>query len=71
MCLTCSRRPKLGFVTELFGFVNLFGNFIPHVILVARHTPVISKVMELPGIKQACDYLQKGGADTKKANQAV
>jgi hypothetical protein len=24
---------------QAFGFLNLFGNFIPHVIVVARHTP--------------------------------
>jgi hypothetical protein len=63
-------RPKLGFLTELFGFINLFGNFVPHIILVARHTPFLSKVMELPGIKHACDYLTKGG-ESKKANSAV
>uniref|UniRef100_A0A7S0UIH9 Vesicle transport protein n=1 Tax=Hemiselmis andersenii TaxID=464988 RepID=A0A7S0UIH9_HEMAN len=62
--------PKIGFAVELFGFLNLFGNFVPHVILVARHTPGVSKVMELPGIKQACDYLSKGG-ESKKANAAV
>ena len=61
---------KIGFAVELFGFMNLFGNFVPHVILVARHTPGLSKVLELPGVKQACDYLSKGG-EAKKANAAV
>ena len=37
---------------QAFGFLNLFGNFIPHVIIVARHTPGVSKLFELPGIKQ-------------------
>ena len=45
-------RPKIGFFVEIFGFMNLFGNFIPHIIVVARHMPVIGRVLELPGIKQ-------------------
>ena len=45
-------RPKLGFFVEIFGFINLFGNFIPHLIVVAKHMPVIGKVLELPGFKQ-------------------
>ena len=45
-------RPKLGFLIEAFGFVNLFGNFIPHLIVVAKHLPVIGRILELPGIKQ-------------------
>jgi hypothetical protein len=32
--------------------MNLFGNFIPHIIIVAKHLPVIGKILELPGIKQ-------------------
>jgi hypothetical protein len=47
-----SRRPKLGFVVEAFGFVNLFGNFIPHLLVVARHTPFLKGALDLPGIKQ-------------------
>eukprot|EP00802_Teleaulax_amphioxeia_P031746 Tamp_35199.p1 GENE.Tamp_35199~~Tamp_35199.p1 ORF type:complete len:146 (+),score=27.64 Tamp_35199:124-561(+) len=69
--LVVFRWPKIGFFVEAFGFLNLFGNFIPHVIVVARHTPGLGKLFELPGIKQAADYLQKGGAPTKQANSAV
>jgi hypothetical protein len=32
--------------------MNLFGNFIPHIIVVAKHMPVIGKILEVPGIKQ-------------------
>mmetsp|Transcript_17381 Transcript_17381/g.42166 ORF Transcript_17381/g.42166 Transcript_17381/m.42166 type:complete len:147 (-) Transcript_17381:84-524(-) len=68
--LVIFRWPKLGFFIEAFGFMNLFGNFLPHVIVIAKHTPVVSKIFELPGIKQAADYLQ-GASPNQKANQAV
>ena len=45
-------RPKVGIFVEIFGFMNLFGNFIPHIIVVANHMPVIGKILEVPGIKQ-------------------
>lgn len=69
--LVIFRWPKLGFLVEVFGFLNLFGNFIPHVIIVARHTPGLGKLFELPGIKHAADYLQKGGTPQKQASSAV
>eukprot|EP00287_Rhodomonas_sp_CCMP768_P011164 CAMPEP_0196718792 /NCGR_PEP_ID=MMETSP1091-20130531/1902_1 /TAXON_ID=302021 /ORGANISM="Rhodomonas sp., Strain CCMP768" /LENGTH=161 /DNA_ID=CAMNT_0042059537 /DNA_START=116 /DNA_END=602 /DNA_ORIENTATION=+ len=69
LLLVIFRWPKVGFFVEAFGFVNLFGNFLPHVIIVAKHTPVVSKIFDLPGVKQAADYLQ--GANQNKANQAV
>mmetsp|Transcript_31130 Transcript_31130/g.63178 ORF Transcript_31130/g.63178 Transcript_31130/m.63178 type:complete len:146 (+) Transcript_31130:129-566(+) len=69
LLLVIFRWPKVGFFVEAFGFINLFGNFLPHVIIVAKHTPVVSKIFDLPGVKQAADYLQ--GANQNKANQAV
>jgi hypothetical protein len=68
--LVIFRWPKLGFFVEAFGFVNLFGNFVPHLIVVARHTPVLSRVFELPGVKQAADFLQRSSS-VKQANAAV
>mmetsp|Transcript_36755 Transcript_36755/g.57468 ORF Transcript_36755/g.57468 Transcript_36755/m.57468 type:complete len:147 (+) Transcript_36755:137-577(+) len=69
--LVIFKWPKIGFMVEAFGFVNLFGNFVPHLIIVARHTPGVSKLFELPGIKQVADYLQNAGGGQKQANAAV
>jgi hypothetical protein len=55
--MLCFCRPKVGFFVEIFGFMNLFGNFIPHIIVVAKHLPVIGKILELPGIKQVFKIL--------------
>mmetsp|Transcript_85264 Transcript_85264/g.227397 ORF Transcript_85264/g.227397 Transcript_85264/m.227397 type:complete len:146 (-) Transcript_85264:356-793(-) len=69
--LVMIRWPKVGFFVEIFGFINLFGNFVPHIIIVAKHMPVIGKILELPGLKQACDFLQQRGASSSKAAAAV
>mmetsp|Transcript_38222 Transcript_38222/g.87036 ORF Transcript_38222/g.87036 Transcript_38222/m.87036 type:complete len:146 (-) Transcript_38222:118-555(-) len=68
--LVIIRWPKIGFMVEAFGFVNLFGNFIPHLVVVARHTPFLKGALDLPGIKQALDWMQKSSS-VKQANTAV
>ncbi|EME26615.1 Golgi transport protein GOT1-like protein [Galdieria sulphuraria] len=57
LCLILLRWPIVGFLVEGFGMINLFGDFIPMLLLVARQTPFIGKVFYLPGVKQLLDRL--------------
>lgn len=43
--------PVLGIALEAFGFVNLFGDFFPVVIAFLKRTPVIGKLLMLPGVR--------------------
>ena len=47
----------LGMLIEGFGFLNLFGNFLPIVISVSRQLPILSTVLNAPGISLVVDYL--------------
>ncbi|GJQ14608.1 hypothetical protein GpartN1_g6399.t1 [Galdieria partita] len=57
LCLILLRWPIIGFLVEGFGMINLFGDFIPMLLLVARQTPWIGKVFYLPGMKQLMDRM--------------
>jgi len=35
---------------QIFGFVNLFGNFFPPAIVAMQHTPILKDILRLPGI---------------------
>jgi hypothetical protein len=50
----------VGIIVEAFGFLNLFGNFLPTVLIVAKQVPILSKVLELPGISHAADFIVGG-----------
>ena len=45
-----SRWTLFGLIFQIFGFVNLFGNFFPPAIAVMQHTPILKDVLRLPGI---------------------
>jgi len=47
----------VGIIIEAFGFLNLFGNFLPTVLIVARQIPILSNFLELPGVSHAADFL--------------
>ncbi|CAG8522181.1 26514_t:CDS:2 [Dentiscutata erythropus] len=49
--------PVLGMVIELFGFLNLFGDFFPVVISFLRKLPVIGSLLNAPGISQVVDKI--------------
>lgn len=48
--LVIFKWPKIGFFMEVFGFINLFGNFFPQVIPFLRAVPGINKVLDLPAV---------------------
>lgn len=49
--------PVIGMAIELFGFINLFGDFFPVVLSFLRKMPVIGTFLNLPGISQTLDRI--------------
>ncbi|KAF0364793.1 Got1-domain-containing protein [Gigaspora margarita] len=49
--------PVLGMVIELFGFLNLFGDFFPVIVSFLRKLPVIGSLLNAPGISHAVDKI--------------
>uniref|UniRef100_A0A914WPS4 Vesicle transport protein GOT1B n=1 Tax=Plectus sambesii TaxID=2011161 RepID=A0A914WPS4_9BILA len=49
--------PMVGICIELWGFVLLFGGFIPVAVNFLRRVPVIGQLLSLPGLKQVLDWL--------------
>lgn len=47
----------IGMCFEAFGFLNLFGNFLPTVLAVARQIPGLKTILELPGVSHAADFI--------------
>lgn len=47
----------VGIIVEGFGFLNLFGNFLPTVVAVGRQLPGLGVVLDLPFIAPAIDFL--------------
>jgi len=51
------RWPVVGFFIELFGFVNLFGDFFPVIISFLRSLPLIGPFLRAPYIAPVVDRL--------------
>ncbi len=47
----------LGIMIEGFGFINLFGNFLPVVVTVGRSVPILRNILDFPVVAQAADYI--------------
>lgn len=47
----------VGICIEGFGFLNLFGNFLPTVLVGARQIPVLRQILDLPGISHLADFI--------------
>ena len=47
----------VGIALEGFGFLNLFGNFLPTVLTFARQIPMLGAVLDAPFIAPAVDFL--------------
>ncbi|CAM9206093.1 unnamed protein product, partial [Ectocarpus fasciculatus] len=46
--LVLCRWGLIGLCIESFGFINLFGNFLPAVLSVARQVPYLSSILDFP-----------------------
>jgi len=46
-----------GIFLEGFGFLNLFGNFLPIVLGVAKQIPGLRWFLELPGVSHATEFV--------------
>lgn len=56
----------LGVIIEAFGFLNLFGNFIPLAVNFMRQLPVIGDVLRMPVIAPLVDRISG-----KRSTQSV
>ncbi|KAF8473024.1 Got1-domain-containing protein [Russula ochroleuca] len=49
--------PTIGVLVEMFGFLNLFGDFFPVIITFLRQLPFIGQFLNLPFIRPVVDRL--------------
>ncbi|RKP11192.1 hypothetical protein THASP1DRAFT_27029 [Thamnocephalis sphaerospora] len=47
--------PIIGLIVELFGFINLFGDFFPYALGFLRRLPGIGTILNLPYIRNLVD----------------
>lgn len=57
IALVVCRWGILGILVECFGFLNLFGNFIPTVVAVGRQVPGLGTVLNMPIVSQIVDVV--------------
>lgn len=55
--LVLFRWGLFGLCLEGFGFLNLFGNFLPTVLTVGRQIPGLGMILDLPFVSQCLDLL--------------
>jgi hypothetical protein len=55
--LVLLRWGLVGMLLEGFGFVNLFGNFLPTVLSFARQIPYLSVLLDLPVVADVLDMV--------------
>jgi F0F1-type ATP synthase membrane subunit c/vacuolar-type H+-ATPase subunit K len=57
VALVVLRYGVIGMACEAFGFLNLFGNFLPTVLTFARHLPYLGPLLDVPLLSSAVDTL--------------
>jgi hypothetical protein len=57
IALVLMRWGLVGMLLEGFGFVNLFGNFLPTVLSFARQIPYLHVVLDLPVVADVLDMV--------------
>lgn len=61
MVLVLIGFPLIGMGLEIFGFINLFGDFFPVAISFMRRMPIIGNILAIPGIKHVADKIAGAG----------
>jgi len=49
----------IGMIIEVFGFINLFGDFFPDLLRVLRRVPIIGTFLCLPVVSQVLDGIMR------------
>ncbi|KAI0073371.1 Got1-domain-containing protein [Panus rudis PR-1116 ss-1] len=49
--------PFVGMIVEVFGFLNLFGDFFPVILTFLRQLPFIGNVLNMPYIRDVADRI--------------
>jgi len=52
----------VGMCIEVFGFMNLFGDFFPIVLAFLRRLPIIGSILSMPGVRNVIDKVVSGGS---------
>lgn len=55
--LVLFRWGLVGLIIEGIGFLNLFGNFLPTVLMIGRQIPILSTILNVPIVDQIADYI--------------
>ncbi len=57
LVLVLFRWGMVGMALETFGFLNLFGNFLPTVLVVGRQIPFLNTILDHPMVAPTIDYI--------------
>lgn len=57
MILVLFKWGIIGICLECFGFLNLFGNFLPVALQLCRQMPILGSILDLPVLSQGVDYI--------------
>ncbi|RCN25461.1 Got1-like family protein [Ancylostoma caninum] len=49
--------PLIGIIAEIWGFILLFGGFLPGIVNLLRSIPGVNTLTYLPGIRQVCQCI--------------
>lgn len=55
--LVLLKYPIIGMLIELFGIINLFGNFFPVVLTIVKQLPIIGNILNQPYIVRITDRM--------------